>query len=67
LGRKVKAKVLECLINLDEEAYSGKRLHGDLKENWSLRIEKLRIIYTISDKDKVVYVVAIGPRNSIYQ
>lgn len=45
----------------------GKRLHGDLKEKFSLRVGKMRIIYTVSEKDKVVYVIAIGPRRSVYQ
>jgi len=67
LEEKTKIKVRNCLISLENEAYSGKRLHGDLKENYSLRVEKLRIIYFISEKDKIVYVIAIGPRNTIYQ
>jgi mRNA-degrading endonuclease RelE of RelBE toxin-antitoxin system len=32
-----------------------------------LRVGKLRIIYTVSEKDKIVYVVAVGPRKSVYQ
>ena len=68
LQGKVKAQVQECLISLEDEAFSGKRLHGDLKDCWSLRIGKrFRIIYSISQKDKTVYVVAIGPRETIYQ
>jgi mRNA-degrading endonuclease RelE of RelBE toxin-antitoxin system len=68
LDGKVKAKVRECLIILEEDVYAGKRLHGDLKENYSLRVgKKLRIIYAVSEKDKTVYVVAIGPRRTVYQ
>ena len=67
LERNDKTNVSGCLISLEEDAYAGKRLHGDLKENFSLRVGKLRIIYTISEKDKVVHVVAIGPRRSVYQ
>ena len=68
LDGRVKVKVRECLISLEEEVYAGKRLHGDLKENYSLRVgKKLRIIYAVSEKDKTVYVVAIGPRRSVYQ
>ena len=65
---KVKAKVRDSLISLEEEVNAGKRLRGDLKENYSLRVgKKLRIIYTVSEKDKTVYVVAIGPRRNVYQ
>ena len=67
LDGRVKVKVRECLISLEEEIYAGKRLHGDLKENYSLRIGKLRVIYTVSEKDRTVYVVAIGPRRTVYQ
>jgi mRNA-degrading endonuclease RelE of RelBE toxin-antitoxin system len=67
LEGKLKANVRECLISLEEDAYVGKRLHGDLKEKFSLCVGKIRIIYTVSEKDKVVYVIAIGPRRSVYQ
>jgi mRNA-degrading endonuclease RelE of RelBE toxin-antitoxin system len=67
LEGKDKTNIQECLISLEEDAYAGKSLHGDLKENFSLRVGKLRIIYTVSEKDKIVYVVAVGPRKSVYQ
>jgi len=67
LDGKEKRNVSECLISLEENTYAGKRLHGDLKENFSLRIGKLRIIYTVSEKDKVVFIIAVGPRKSVYQ
>ena len=67
LEGKDKTNVRECLISLEEEAYAGKRLHGDLKENFSLRVGKLRIVYTVSEKNKIVYVIAIGPRRTVYK
>jgi len=67
LEEKAKTNLRECLISLEEQAYAGKRLHGDLKNNFSLRVAKLRIIYSVSEKDKVVYVIAIGPRRNVYQ
>jgi mRNA interferase RelE/StbE len=67
LEERAKAQVRESLIGLEDQAYAGKRLHGDLKENYALRVGKLRIIYTISEKDKIIYVIAIGPRKTIYK
>jgi mRNA-degrading endonuclease RelE of RelBE toxin-antitoxin system len=67
LERNDKTNVSGCLISLEEDAYAGKRLHGDLKENFSLRVGKPRIIYSVSEKDKVVNIIAIGPRRSVYQ
>jgi mRNA interferase RelE/StbE len=62
-----KTQVKENLISLQDDPRLGKPLHGDMKENCSLRIGKLRIIYTISEKDKIIHIVAIGPRKTIYQ
>ena len=67
LEGKEKATLQECLINLEQDPYAGKRLHGDLKDNFSFRVGKLRIIYAVSEKDKTVYVIAIGPRRTIYK
>ena len=63
----IKPQVRNCLISLEEAAYAGKRLHGDLKDNYSLRVGKLRIIYAVSEKEKIVHIIAIGPRKTIYQ
>jgi mRNA-degrading endonuclease RelE of RelBE toxin-antitoxin system len=53
LEEKVKGQVRECLISLEAEAYSGKRLRGDLKGYNSLRVGKnLRVIYEVSERDK---------------
>ena len=67
LEAKEKAQVQQCLISLEEQAYFGKRLHGDLKGNSSLRVGKVRIIFAVSGKDKIVHIVAIGPRRNVYQ
>jgi mRNA-degrading endonuclease RelE of RelBE toxin-antitoxin system len=67
LEGKEKATLRECLISLEQDPYAGKRLHGDLKDNFSLRVGKLRIIYSVSEKDKAVYVIVVGPRRNVYQ
>jgi len=67
LRKNVRTRVRGALITLESQPQAGKRLHGELRENYSLRIGKLRIIYYISEKDKTVYVIAIGPRKTIYR
>lgn len=67
LEKNVKARVRETLIIIENQPYTGKRLHGELKENYSMRIGKTRIIYTISEKDKTIHIIAIGPRKTIYR
>ena len=67
LQKNVRVRVREVLVSLENEPYAGKSLHGDLKGNYSLRVGKLRIIYNIVEKDKTVYVIAIGLRKAIYR
>jgi len=67
LLKNVRARIREALITLESQPQAGKRLHGELRGNYSLRVGKLRIIYHISEKDKTVYVIAIGPRKTIYK
>ena len=67
LHGKIKARLREGLLELENMPFEGKRLHGDLKTNYSLRVDKLRIMYTVIEKNKTIYIVAIGPRKSIYE
>ena len=66
LEEKIKAQVRDCLINLEEEAYCGKRLHGDLKGNYSLRIGKLYNLHDIGER-QIVYIISMGARKTVYQ
>lgn len=56
----------EALVILESQPYAGKRLHGELRQNYSVRVGKIRIIYTVSEKDEIVCVVAMGLRKKIY-
>jgi mRNA-degrading endonuclease RelE of RelBE toxin-antitoxin system len=67
LEKNVKARVREALLTLENQPYAGKQLHGELKNNYSMRVGKSRIIYTVSEKDKTIYIIAIGPRKTIYR
>jgi mRNA interferase RelE/StbE len=67
LEKNVKARVREALLTLENQPYAGKQLHGELKNNCSMRVGKSRIIYTVSEKDKTIYIIAIGPRKTIYR
>lgn len=58
LSPKLKAKLRDILINLiAENPYQGKKLLGDLAGSYSLRLNlKDRILYSIDDEAKVVYI-----------
>ena len=62
LKKKVKASLQLMLSN----PHSGKGLRDELIGLKSFRVSKFRIIYRISS-DKIIEVVAIGPRESIYE
>ncbi len=46
---------------------AGKRLHGPLKGKLSMREGKIRVIYEIHKKKRVVKVLAIGFRKKVYR
>lgn len=52
LQKDVKVRVREALLGLESQPYGGKRLHGELKENFSLRVGKIRVVYTVSEKTR---------------
>ncbi len=66
LNKSLKDRVKEALIKLQNEPHLGKALHGDLKGNYSIRIGKIRIVYSISEKNKTVYTLAVGQRKTVY-
>jgi len=67
LQKNVRVRVREALLSLENQPYYGKRLHGELKESYSLRVGKIRIIYTVSERDKTIYIIAMGLRKTIYR
>ena len=62
LKRKVKGS-LQIILS---EPYSGKFLKDELEGLRSFRVSRFRIIYRISEK-QMIEVVAIGPRERIYE
>lgn len=58
LTPKLREKVKNlCLAILRENPHEGKRLVGDLKESFSLRVSyQDRLVYSIDDQRRIVYV-----------
>lgn len=44
-----------------------KRLRGDLKGCWSLRVGDYRVVYTIEEDDQRVVLLFTGHRRSVYR
>lgn len=61
LKRKIRAALEEILA----EPYSGKSLRAELKGLMTFRVSTFRIVYKIAE-DKLIEIIAIGPRKRIY-
>jgi Txe/YoeB family toxin of toxin-antitoxin system len=59
LTPKLKKKLLDILVNrVAVNPFDGKRLVGDLKGKWSVRLTlKDRIVYAIDEENGIVYVL----------
>jgi mRNA interferase RelE/StbE len=62
LKRKVRAG-LDALL---ADPHTGKPLRRDLSGLWSVRVGRLRIVYRIA-AGRIVELVAVGPRSTIYE
>lgn len=62
----LKKKIKAGLKRMMDDPHSGKALKDELKGLRSFRVSQFRIIYRIASK-KVLDIVAIGPRERIYE
>lgn len=62
----IKRKVRAALDRLAIDSGAGKALQGDLKGLLSLRVARFRVIYRAPSR-RIVEIVAIGPRDRIYE
>ena len=63
---ELKRKVKFALKNILSDPHSGKSLSDDLKSLNSFKVGRFRIIYRIAS-DRIVEIIAIGPRKRIYE
>lgn len=61
IKKKVRAGLEAILTNPQE----GKPLREELAGLWTLRVGRFRIVYRI--QDSLLEIVAVGPRESVYQ
>jgi len=66
LHPELKRKVKFALKAILSAPHSGKSLKGDLKGLNSFKVSRFRIIYRLAS-DRIVEIVAIGPRKRIYE
>ena len=59
-------KIQKKLLLLKVNPFIGKKLSGEFKGKYSLKVWPYRIIYWINDKKKVIYVISILHRQGAY-
>ncbi len=60
-------KVARKLINLENTPYAGKKLEGNLSTLYSLRAWPYRILYRIDPESKILTIITIEHRQSVYK
>ena len=59
-----------AFLKLSEEPFlhhNIKKLSGELDGSFRLRLGSLRIIYSVDDKRKIVYIEVVGFRGDVYK
>ena len=63
----LKQNLKEAFRSIARNPYSGKPLQDELKGMYSYRIRSFRIIYGFDAKHKIVHVITVGPRKTVYE
>lgn len=53
--------------SLIKDPFQGKKLEGELKGKYSIRVWPYRILYEVYKKELIVSVVDVGHRQSVYK
>jgi len=65
--RKLYGRLINVIEALSENPFVGKKLKGPLKGDYSLRVGSYRILYSVSNKKLIVYIIDLGHRREIYK
>jgi mRNA interferase RelE/StbE len=66
LEKKLQDRVVEGLKEIKENPYEGKLLKGKLKEMFSWRVGKYRILYQIQRDKLLIIVINVEHRKQVY-
>lgn len=67
LPKNDQIKLRKKLLTLETNPFSGKKLSGELKGIYSLRMWPYRILYEINEKKQRVEIHKIAHRQSVYK
>ena len=66
LPKKDQRRINQSLIYLKHDPFSGKKLRGNHRDEYVLRVWPYLIIYTIEKKTVTVFVLTIAHRQGVY-
>jgi len=66
LNANTKERLIKAVKEILNNPYSGINLKGDLREYWKKRVGKYRIIYKISESEKIVIFFDVNLRKKVY-
>ena len=62
-----KSVIRARIKSLVEKPYSGKRLERELSGYYSVRVNRYRVIYQVTEKHHLIEIHYVGHRKDIYQ
>lgn len=67
LPKRDQQRVGLALLGLNRDPFVGKKLQGEYKGYYSIRVWPYRVIYVVIRSELVVIVIAIGHRQGVYR
>ena len=67
LSKTKQLSIGRILEELKEDPFMGKSLTRELSKRFSYRIGVYRIIYKVNKTDKLIYILTVGHRSTVYQ
>jgi len=67
LQEQYKQRALQILDVVESDPFSGKKLHGKRKGQYSLRIWPYRVVYKIYKSKRLIVVVEFDHRGGVYK
>ena len=63
----LRIRIERALESLEQNPFGGKKLHGEYKNCYSIRIWPYRVLYEIYKKHLIVNVIRIAHRKDVYR
>ena len=67
LSPELKRSVKHAIRAISADPHCGDSLQRELADYWKYRVRRFRIVYSIDRAGRVIRIVAVGPRRTIYE